>query len=78
MLKRGSQSQEWKHMAGPDGQELLRCGMRSSGRPEKGRGCGELGMRMLISAACRTAARGAKGTAIYLLVHIHSLVLVFS
>lgn len=62
-------------MAGPDGQELLRCGMRSSG---KGGGYGELGVWMLISAACRTAMRGVKESAIYRLVHIHSLGLVFS
>lgn len=49
--------------------------MRSSG---KGGGYGELGVWMLISAACRTAMRGVKESAIYRLVHIHSLGLVFS
>lgn len=40
--------------------------MRSSGKFEKGGGCGEHTMwRIMISIACRTAARGEKGSAVY-------------
>lgn len=52
-------------MAGPDGQELIRCVMRGSGKFERGGGCEHDMWRMIISVACRRTASGKKGSTIY-------------